>query len=334
MTNSRNSCFAKPYSHIYVEQQIAEAPRAIDILNRFGNAEIVRIDTYKQVFNRPKQQFDLQKKSAKIILAKKQPPYLQPFSNQCQKSEFPNAVYVTPALGCVYDCDFCFLHGMYNSANIVVFVNIDDIQKAICKTHEEQNRTPLWVSISYETDLLALDSLGAAVAPWIAFAHQHPNIFMECRTRSSAFHRIAMHSPPPNFILAWSLSPREHAQKYEHRAPRIEQRLRAAKEAIDMGWKVRLCFDPVLNDTHLSDIFQRLFSDTFAQLDACKLFDVTLGPFRMGNDFFKRIQRARPQCDLFYRKIELEPEPFDRAIVKEIQKYVPREKLVLWQSQS
>ena len=36
-------------------------------------------------------------------------------------------------LNCVYDCSYCFLQGMFNSANYLVFVNYEDYFKEIEK---------------------------------------------------------------------------------------------------------------------------------------------------------------------------------------------------------
>ena len=62
-------------------------------------------------------------------------------------------------LNCLYNCDYCFLQGMYSSGNMIVFVNQIDLQKAI---NEEiaKNKTSdssITISVSYNTDLLAMD---------------------------------------------------------------------------------------------------------------------------------------------------------------------------------
>ena len=36
-------------------------------------------------------------------------------------------------LNCIYDCNYCFLQGMFNSANYLVFVNYEDYFKEIEK---------------------------------------------------------------------------------------------------------------------------------------------------------------------------------------------------------
>ena len=37
-------------------------------------------------------------------------------------------------MNCVFDCEYCYLKGMYPSANLVVFVNLEDIFAEVEKT--------------------------------------------------------------------------------------------------------------------------------------------------------------------------------------------------------
>ena len=59
------------FSHIYVEEEIAEHPRVKQILARFMKAEIVYIRHYKDVFCRRRQDYEEQYHAQNLILAKK-----------------------------------------------------------------------------------------------------------------------------------------------------------------------------------------------------------------------------------------------------------------------
>ncbi|MBN2714763.1 MAG: hypothetical protein JXX14_02845 [Deltaproteobacteria bacterium] len=332
MQSSSKSCFAKPLSHIYIEHAIATHPRTVSLVHRFPDAQNVYIDSYKHVFNRSHQNFDLQKKTPKLILAQKQVPHVYPFSEKCQMAAFEKAVYVTPVLGCRFDCDFCFLHGMYNSANPVIFVNIEEMQTELSQKAAESN-TPLFVSLSYETDLLALEPICEMLPDWIAFSRRSPNLFFECRTRSGLFQKIAKEKPQQNFLLSWSLNPDEIITQFEHGAPNLNSRLRAARQALAAGWPVRLCFDPIIPIPDWQSSYRRLFKHVFDTLPARQLYDVTTGPFRMGSDFFKRIRKQRPWCDLYYKEMIIGTDSFNNVIVEGLQQYVPMEKVVIWKSQ-
>ena len=89
----------------------------------------------------------------------------------------------------LYNCEYCFLQGMYPSGNIVLFVNQDDFQKAVKVKLNQNNlsKEGLTVSISYNTDLLAMEKLFPITRNWIEFASKTINLIIEIRTKSSNY---------------------------------------------------------------------------------------------------------------------------------------------------
>ena len=55
------------FSHIYIEKDAIGYPLAELALSKFSGSTIVNIDHYKDLFNRKGQNFQLQKKSMKLI---------------------------------------------------------------------------------------------------------------------------------------------------------------------------------------------------------------------------------------------------------------------------
>ena len=106
------------FSHIYIESQVKGSDLASQCIKRFPRAKIIEIIDYKSIFNRPNQDFQTQKKSTKLILAKKNPPFIYPATDILQDGGFRNFYYTTPVINCIYNCDYCFLQGIdcrYNS---------------------------------------------------------------------------------------------------------------------------------------------------------------------------------------------------------------------------
>ena len=67
---------------------------------------------------------------------------------------------------CIYDCEYCYLKGMYPSANIVIFVNIEDIFEEL---HRMLSEHPVYLCVSYDTDLLAFEAMTGYVREWEHF---------------------------------------------------------------------------------------------------------------------------------------------------------------------
>ena len=115
----------------YIEKNVEGYPLTDLVMKNFSDPKIIWIDHYKDIFNRVGQDFQSQKTTMNLILAKKTPPFLYPASDMVQEFETPNVFYNTPVLNCLYNCEYCFLQGMYPSGNLVIFANENDFFMAI-----------------------------------------------------------------------------------------------------------------------------------------------------------------------------------------------------------
>lgn len=108
------------FKTIYVEEAAYEYEITSYVLENNTAARVVDIKSYKDVFNRSKQDYGFQKLYPSLILAVKKDGFVYTGSNMCQSFGYMNTYYATLMLNCIYDCEYCFLQGMYNSANIVL----------------------------------------------------------------------------------------------------------------------------------------------------------------------------------------------------------------------
>lgn len=282
------------FSRIYIEKEAMAYPLVRAVLDRLPNARRVVIGHYKDVFNRSRQDFRVQKGAQQVILAVKRPPYLYPLSPLCETYGYERAYYTTPVLNCPYDCDFCFLQGVYPSAHLVIFVNDGDFYGAVKKEVE-----PFFLSVTYENDLMALERLVPWTSRWLDFAKEMPRMEMEIRTRSANVAALKEREPLPNAVLAWSLSPPEMAARYEKKAPAPADRIDAARRAIQAGWRVRLCIEPIVRMPHWEDMYRGLITSVFDTLPSGRVDSAVADVFRMGRQGFDSIFKSRGDTDLF-----------------------------------
>ena len=118
------------FNVIYIEEKIKDYPNTKEILARINYKKIIYCENYNQVFNPKNQNFRIQKAEPSIILAKKEQNFLL---NAPEKFTigYTKNFYFSHMLNCVYDCKYCFLQGMFNSAHYVIFVNYLDFFNAI-----------------------------------------------------------------------------------------------------------------------------------------------------------------------------------------------------------
>jgi len=287
---SRETVYAPSFSVVYVEEAAADHPRTRSILNRLPRATVIPCRSYREIFCRPRQEPCLQKHSQALILALATPPSVYDGAPVCQDFGNRHFYYTSGVMNCVYDCEYCYLQGMYRSGHITVFVNLEDTfdqLDAILHEHEA------YVCISYDTDLLALEPLLGMVADWMRFAADRPSLTLELRTKCAS--RSVLRSLPalPNVILALTLSPDPVIRAYEHHTPTLESRLEMARAALSLGWPLRLCFDPMLAVHDAEKHYTDMFDTVLSALPIDRIRDVSVGVFRISGDYLRYMRRCR-----------------------------------------
>jgi len=274
------------------------------VCTSFADAERVIIDHYGEIMNRPHQAWRIQKRSQALVLAVRRDMFLYPMPAIVQSVGTVPAFYNTPLLNCLYDCTYCYLQGMYASANIVVFVNTDDFFRAT--TEKLTALGSLYLSLSYDTDLLGFEGILPLTRRWIEFAANKPGLTLEIRTKSARFSAIADLPPNPNVILAWTVSPEPIVTRFEHRTASLDARLKNITHAIAAGWSVRLSFDPVVWSPDWAAHYGALIERVSATVDLEKVRDITVGVFRMNGEFFKGLKRSRPEAAFEYGTLKVD----------------------------
>ncbi len=294
----------KKFRHIYIEEEILNHPKTISILEKNPNSQKIIIKNYKTFFNRANQNFQIQKQDMKLILAKKKDNFLYDGSDFSNNFGNKNFYYNTLILNCVYNCEYCYLQGMFNSGNIVIFVNIEDFFSSTkLKLNDD-----MFLCISYETDLLAFEELTGFVREWILFSYDFSNLKIELRTKSNLFNQISDLKPNPNFILAWTLSPEIVIKLHEEKTPTLNRRIESIQEAIKLGWSVRICLDPILHFENWKFEYTNLIKIIFEKIEIDKLLDISIGTFRINKDFLKKMKKLRPDSKILHYPFQLENE--------------------------
>ena len=209
--------------------------------------------------------------------------------------------YFSHMLNCIYDCRYCFLQGMYRSANYLLFVNYEDFMSEIhstAKEHEKLGENSYFFS-GYDCDSMALDSITGFLEEFLPFFEQNPKAFLELRTKSIAIKQLLNRKPFENCVVAFSLSPDSISKAVEYKVPPLKNRIQALKQLANAGWKIGLRFDPLIYANNFNELYQELFEMVFANLPNSQLHSISLGPLRFPKAMFDRVQKLYPKEKLF-----------------------------------
>lgn len=284
--------FKPRFTRVYYEKEALESDIGRHIAGRLSNAQFIEVRHYKNVFCGHDQNFLLQKESPGIILAVKKSGFLYEGSGYCHAHPGYRSFYTAPVVNCIYDCEYCYLQGTYPSANILVFTNFGDFIKSL---KDELENGPVYLPVSFDSDMLALENMLGYCRLWIESAREMQNLLIELRTKSANYKSISDIAPPENVLLSWTLSPADIIENYERKTPGLDARLESVNKAISDGWKVRLCIDPVILFDNWNTAYPGFISYIFNRIPPDKLYDINTGPFRMPAACLDRIRKMRPQ---------------------------------------
>ncbi len=337
MKNLKEDCFNPFFSHIYIEKQIRNHPRTQGVLAKFPSASVIEISHYKDVFCRSKQNYQLQHRSQNLILAAKQGALLYKGAPVCQNFGNSNFYYTSCMMNCVFDCEYCYLKGMYPSANIVVFVNLEDI---FADVEQMLKKHSLYLCVSYDTDLLALEGILGYVREWCLFTEKHDNLKIEIRTKCANKQFFQNSRPVSNIIYAFTLSPQAVVEACERNTPSLTERISCIAEAIQAGHSVRICFDPMIYLPAWKSHYKEMIDQVGNTIDLNKILDASVGTFRISQDYLKKMRKQEPDSSVvwfpfqrengFYHYPDALMEQMECFLVEQLQKKMAEEKIFRW----
>lgn len=281
---------------VYIEKNILNHPRAKRILQTVNPEQIIECEHYKEVFNPKTQNFRIQKQNPCLILAEKNGARVFPtppsFGIGGQKN-----YYFSHMLNCLYDCRYCFLQGMYSSANYVVFVNYEDFMADIKNMSQNTSVTNYFFS-GYDCDSLAYEPVTHFLNEFIPFFRELKNSILELRTKSTNIKELLRQESYPHCVVAFSFTPDFISQAVEYKVPSIEKRLQALKEVAEKGWPIGLRFDPLIYHPDFKELYQELIIAVFQNIKAEQVHSVSLGPLRFPDKMYQKITQLYPHDPL------------------------------------
>ena len=280
---------------IYVEEAVRQHPRTTAITRRFSSATVVPIQHYGEIFNRHAQNFRLQKSKPALILGEKigrkmlaAPPGLEIGGT--------DNFYFSHMLNCLYDCRYCFLQGMFQSAHYLLFVNYEDFLTEIIDVAQ---KTPgAYFFSGYDCDSLALEPISEFVE-FILPAFESIDGCLELRTKSTQIRTLLARPALPNVVVAFSVSPEEVVASLEARTPSLSRRLEAMASLAAQGWSIGVRLDPIIAFDGAARAYEQCIRKVFEHLAVSSVHSVTIGEFRLPKPFYKKMSRLYPTEPLF-----------------------------------
>ena len=283
---------------IFIEQEILDHERTKAVLSKFPKSNRVIISRYQEVFNKRTQNFRLQKKQPALILANKHKNFVLPapagFGIGAEKNFYFSHMY-----NCLYDCRYCFLQGMYSSANYVLFVNYEDFYSHIKKTIRNNIDERMTFFSGYDCDSLAFEKISGFVKNTLPIFLGLEDVDLELRTKSVQLEPLLSLEPQQNCIVAFSLMPEELAKCLDNKAPSVSRRIAALSRLAERGWPIGLRFDPLIYSYDWKERYKGLIRSLLEILPDGSIHSISYGPLRFPKKMYNEIFKLYPDEGLF-----------------------------------
>ncbi|MCR4792159.1 MAG: radical SAM protein [Lachnospiraceae bacterium] len=280
------------FDKIYVEKKALDDPGTKEILDRAGETDPIVIEHYKDVFDIKSSDGNARNS---LILARNPGRRLYEGAPVCQSFGNEHFYYSPSVMNCIYDCEYCFLKGMYPGRDICVFT---DLEETFSELDELEKEHPAYVCASYNTDLMALEDLTGYVGKWCERAAGHENLSVEIRSKCSRTDIYARLPVSERAIFAFTLSPDEIISRFEKGTPMLEGRMRALNAAMNAGFPVRICFDPMIYVRNWKDYYRNMADIVANGTDLSAVKDISIGTFRISDQYLKNMRKKMPCSEI------------------------------------
>jgi spore photoproduct lyase len=280
------------WNEVYVEEGLKSHPRVLKILEKIPSAPIY-LNRYDEIWGRSKKPYLHKRETLNLFLAKKEGQLLK-LAPDAYGLDGEAHYYFIHAYNCIYECQYCYLQGYFNTPDIVLFMNHEDILLEMKKTLALHPGKKVWFHAGEFSDSLALSHLTGELSLYHEFCESHPEAVIELRTKSVNTKEMEKLPPLKNFITSFSLSPIEMARRVDLKTPSTSLRLKAMEKLHLMGHSIAAHFDPIIYE----DDFKKNYHDLLESMGKLGLTQnlnyLSLGVVRFTKDVFREMERNYP----------------------------------------
>ena len=283
---------------IFIERGVVNHSRTQSIKSKFKNPTIIEVDRYQEIFNKRSQNFRIQKQNPALILAEKHDNFVLPAPSGFGLASTRN-FYFSHMYNCIYDCRYCFLQGMYSSANYVIFVNFEDFFDEIEQSIKANGGQDITFFSGYDCDSLAFENITGFAESILPLFKSYPKVDLEFRTKSVQLEPLKSGLPITNCIVAFSMMPEELARRLDTKAPSIKRRINAIEKLAARGWPIGLRFDPLIYSKDWKQLYKGLLMEIMHRVPREAIHSISHGPLRYPKKMYQDITKLYPEELLF-----------------------------------
>jgi spore photoproduct lyase len=183
------------------------------------------------------------------------------------------------AHGCHLGCSYCVLSHYFKGGETVIFRNWRKLFGELERFLERRKGLHRFGTGEF-TDSLLFEEFRLLYRELIPFFSRSDGAVLELKTKTANVGPLLEIGDHANVIAAWSLNSERVSLREEGRAPRMAQRLEAARRVQEEGYALAFHFDPIVLHEGWREGYERTVDALFREIHPRSVAYISLGALR------------------------------------------------------
>lgn len=283
------------FNKIFVERGSLDSDVFIRVKEKHPKTPIKLIDDISEIWGRVKKPYLQKRTDLNLFIGEKKGQLIK---------ETPDAYgmgnekhfYFIHAYNCIYECQYCYLQGYFNTPDIVLFTNHDQIIDEMEKTISLFPNA--WFHAGEYSDSLSLTHLTNELPAYFNFFKKHPQAKLELRTKSSNISELLKLNPSKNIFISFTISSHSAGKVFDTRCPSVKSRLNAIEKLVKHGYMIGIHLDPLTFEDSFEEKYRELILSLSKILPNKSLGYISLGTVRFTKDVYKEVKTNYPDSKM------------------------------------
>lgn len=285
---------------IFVEKAVKKSELLDNIVSKFPKVEVKEINHRSDYIKNNRFRLSDLKKPF-IFIVKENWDFIK--ACPCTKEHLSCGYWVfNLSFGCPFDCSYCFLQTYANFPGVILPANLDDFFEKFDGFYKNI-KLPIRIGTGEFCDSLALDELTGYSKKLVAY-FKTKDVLFELKTKSNKIKNLLEIESAPNIVISWSLNPQSIISSEELHTASLDERLTAAKQIQDAGYKIAFHFDPIIHTDNWKKDYSQVLNKLYDKLKTPFAW-MSLGTLRCFRQLKTAWEERFPQSNIFYGELFL-----------------------------
>lgn len=279
---SQNLSWADPSRYvkaIHVEESCLDLPYTREILERAGLPVTVIPDTQEPDVVPGCYPGNLTAGKQHLLLCRSRGQFFKPCP-ATREYRCCNYQVLNIGMNCPMDCVYCILQAYLNNPWLSFFVNTEQMFAEMTAAFAAEPDRFFRIGTGEFTDSLALDRFTCLSRDLVGFMAGQPQAILELKTKSAVIENLEGLSHNGRTVVAWSLNSTPVMAKEELRTATLTQRLAAARQCAEWGYRLAFHFDPIIDHPGWQQGYEETITRLFDSVPAESIVWISMGALR------------------------------------------------------